>query len=295
MHLAAAPGYRDQELSAARLKNSDMSDQLLGEKIPIPSKYDPGILYPIPRWAARSLLDIDKKLLMYGLDHWHAYELSWLNGRGKPQVAIGEFYFSSDSENIVESKSLKFYLYSFNREQFDCAEKLAAIISNDLSAVSKSEVQVSLTLLPDLQAAPVQSRIGKSIDALDISIQSTQPDPALLQIEDDAVFDEQLYSDLFKSLCPVTNQPDWASFEIQYTGTKINEASLLAYLCSFREHQGYHEECAERIYRDIMQVCRPHELSIVLNFLRRGGLDINVYRSSEPVGVEVVKARFIRQ
>jgi 7-cyano-7-deazaguanine reductase len=117
----------------------------------------------------------------------------------------------------------------------------------------------------------------------------------LLQTEDAAAFDEQLFSDLFKSNCPVTNQPDWASFEIQYTGPKINEASLLAYLCSFREHQGYHEECAERIYRDIMQVCQPSELSIALNFLRRGGLDINVYRSSEPVGVEVVKVRLLRQ
>ena len=232
---------------------------------------------------------------MHGLDHRQAYELSWLNGQGKPQVAIGEFYFISDSENIVESKSLKFYLYSFNRERFDSVEKLAAIISNDLSAVSKSEVEVSLKLLADMHAAPVQSRMGKSIDSFDISIGSTQPDPALLQTEDDAVFDERLYSDLFKSLCPVTNQPDWASFEIQYTGTKINEASLLAYLCSFREHQGYHEECAERIYRDIMQVCQPNELNIALNFLRRGGLDINVYRSSEPVGVEVVKARLLRQ
>ena len=272
-----------------------MSDQSLGEKIPIPSKYDPGILYPIPRWAARSLLDIDKKLRMYGLDHWHAYELSWLNGRGKSQVAIGEFYFSSDSENIVESKSLKFYLYSFNRERFDSVEKLAAIISNDLSAVSKSEVKVSLKLLADMHAAPEQSRMGKSIDTLDISIERAQPDPALLQTEDAAVFDERLFSDLFKSLCPVTKQPDWASFEIQYTGTKINEASLLVYLCSFREHQGYHEECAERIYRDIMDVCRPNELNIALNFLRRGGLDINVYRSSEPIGAEVVKARLLRQ
>lgn len=272
-----------------------MSENPLGEKIPKPSKYDPGILYPIPRWAARSLLDIDKKLTMYGLDHWHAYELSWLNTRGKPQAAIAEFYFSSDSENVVESKSLKFYLNSFNQEQFDSTEKLAAIIRNDLSALSKSEVKVSVQDLQNIYEDPVQARAGKSIDGLDISINGPQPDPSLLQTEDDAVFDEQLFSDLFKSNCPVTNQPDWASFSIQYTGAKINEASLLAYLCSFRQHQGYHEECAERIYRDIMQVCRPNELSIALNFLRRGGLDINVYRSTEPVGAEVVKARLIRQ
>jgi 7-cyano-7-deazaguanine reductase len=272
-----------------------MSENPLGEQIPNPSKYDPGILYPIPRWAARSLLEIDKHLRMHGLDHWHAYELSWLNGSGKPQAAIGEFYFSSDSENIVESKSLKLYLNSFNQEKFDSPEKLAEIIENDLSAVSQSAAKVFVQPLGQLYETPFQTRIGRSIDGLDVVIKNYQPDPTLLQSEDDVVFDEQLFSDLFKSNCPVTNQPDWASFEIQYTGTKINEASLLSYICSFRDHQGYHEECAERIYRDIMQVCRPIELSIALNFLRRGGLDINVYRSSEPQGMEVVKSRFIRQ
>lgn len=272
-----------------------MSENPLGEQVPNPSKYDAGILYPIPRWAARSLLEIDKNLRMYGLDHWHAYELSWLNANGKPQAAIGEFYFSSDSENIVESKSLKLYLNSFNQEKFESPEILAKIIKNDLSAVSQSEAKVSIQPLESIVEIPFQTRIGRSIDGLDVVIKSYQPDPALLQSEDDAVFDEQLFSDLFKSNCPVTNQPDWASFEIQYTGTKINEASLLSYLCSFRGHQGYHEECAERIYRDIMRVCRPNELSIALNFLRRGGLDINVYRSSEPLGEEVVKPRFMRQ
>ena len=120
-----------------------MSVNPLGEKVPSPSKYDPGILYPIPRWPARSLLDIDKKLLMYGLDHWHAYELSWLDERGKPQVAVGEFFFNADSENIVESKSLKLYLNSLNQERFPNREALAGVISNDLSALSKSRVSVN--------------------------------------------------------------------------------------------------------------------------------------------------------
>ena len=272
-----------------------MSDNPLGEKSANPGKYDPSILYPIARWAARSLLDIDKKLLMYGIDHWHAYELSWLNSNGKPQVALAEFYFSSDSENIIESKSLKLYLNSLNQERFAHTDKVIATIAQDLSAISRSEVKVVLHSLQDFNATPQQNRPGKSLDVQDVAIIVSQPDPSLLKLDDQIVFDEELYSDLFKSNCPVTGQPDWASFAIQYTGSKINESSLLIYLCSYRGHQGYHEECAERIYRDIMQVCQPSELTIALNFLRRGGLDINVYRSSVPVTSDSMSQRSIRQ
>jgi 7-cyano-7-deazaguanine reductase len=272
-----------------------MSDNPLGENVPSPSKYDPGILYPIPRWPARSLLDIDKKLLMYGLDHWHCYEISWLNDKGKPQVAIGEFYFNADSENIVESKSLKLYLHSFNQEKFADAEQLAEILSNDLSALSKSQVKVVLHELQRLSPAGVMRRRGRSIDGLDVEVKTHEVDEQLLQTVNDIVFDEELHSDLFKSNCPVTGQPDWASFEIQYTGAKIDEASLLLYLSSFRSHQGYHEECAERIFRDIYQRCQPQELFIALNFLRRGGIDINVYRSSVPIASERVNERLVRQ
>lgn len=272
-----------------------MSVNPLGEKIPSPSKYDPGILYPIPRWPARSLLDIDKKLLMYGIDHWHAYELSWLDEKGKPQVAVGEFFFNADSENIVESKSLKLYLNSFNQEKFPDKEKLAAIISNDLSAVSKSEVKVQLLNLGQGEGGDIAVRQGKPLDRQDIEISRYEPDAGLLQMEADPAFDERLYSDLFKSNCPVTGQPDWASVELEYTGTRINEASLLSYLCSYRGHQGYHEECAERIFRDLMTVCQPTELTLSMNYLRRGGLDINVYRSSNPFPSEKVKSRLLRQ
>ena len=272
-----------------------MTGNPLGEQIPSPSKYDPGILYPIPRWPARSLLDIDKKLLMYGLDHWHAYELSWLNEKGKPQVAVGEFYFNADSENIVESKSLKLYLNSFNQERFPTRDALAEVIANDLSAVSKSQVRVDLRGLGQGEAGTVNVRRGKALDQLDIEVSVFEPDASLLKCTDSAAFDECLYSDLFKSNCPVTGAPDWASVEIEYTGMAIDEASLLAYLCSFRQHQGYHEECAERIFRDLMQVCAPDELSLSMNYLRRGGLDINVYRSTSPVGSERVIPRLLRQ
>lgn len=271
-----------------------MAGNPLGENVPSPSKYDPGILYAIPRWAARSLLDIDKKIAMHGIDHWHAYELSWLTDKGKPQVAVGEFYFDADSENIVESKSLKLYLNSFNQERFESREKLAEIIANDLSSISKSQVRVELIDVAR-HGTDHQPRRIKSIDDQDIEITIFEPAPELLKCRDNAVFDEELVSELFKSNCPVTGQPDWASVEICYTGAQIDEASLLAYLCSFRGHQGYHEECAERIYRDIMQQCAPTELSVVMNFLRRGGLDINVYRSSEPMASDRVNARRSRQ
>ncbi len=271
-----------------------MSGNPLGENVPSPSKYDPGILYAIPRWAARSLLDIDKKIPMHGIDHWHAYELSWLNEKGKPQVAVGEFFFDADSENIVESKSLKLYLNSFNQERFASREQLGEIIKNDLSAVSKSGVRVRLL---DVAAHGTDTGLqqGKSLDGLDISITEFEPAPQLLRCVDNAVFDELLTSDLFKSNCPVTAQPDWASVAICYTGAQIEDAGLLAYLCSYRGHQGYHEECAERIYRDIMQRCAPAELRVAMNFVRRGGLDINVYRSSEPISSESVNARRPRQ
>lgn len=272
-----------------------MSVNPLGEKIPSPSKYDPGILYPIPRWPARSLLDIDKKLLMYGLDHWHAYEISWLNEKGKPEVAVGEFYFNADSENIVESKSLKLYLNSFNQERFANRDRLQGIIENDLSAVSKSSVTVFLRPLGQGEAASVTVRQGRSLDALDVEINQYEPDEGLLKTLDEPVFDERVYSDLFKSNCPVTGQPDWASVEIEYTGARIDEASLLAYLCSYRQHQGYHEECAERLFRDLVQICQPTELSLAMNYLRRGGLDINVYRSTTPVPSERVNPRLLRQ
>ena len=267
----------------------------LGEQVPQPSKYDPGILYPIPRWPARSLLDIDKKLRMFGLDHWNAYEISWLSPDTKPHVAMAEIFFDGDSENIVESKSLKLYLNSLNNEIFDSGEALSEVLENDLSAVSRSRVMVKLK---QADAPPVwHSHQHASLDTVSLLPGGARPEPdmAILDTDDDAAFDECLVSDLFRSKCPVTGQPDWASVTIQYTGRKINSASLLTYLCSYREHQAYHEECAERIFRDISLGCEPAELLVAMNYLRRGGLDINVYRSSAPVSSDSVYQRGARQ
>jgi len=271
-----------------------MADNPLGENSVYPNRYDASVLYPIPRWPARSLLDIDKKILMYGIDHWHAYELSWLEKDGRPRAAIAEFFFNSNSENIVESKSLKLYLNSLNSECYANPNEVAELVTRDLSAVSKSEVKV---IIRDLDERPeyFEGRAGRSIDAAPLFEYPNAPDESILKCGNEEMNDEQLYSDLFRSNCPVTGQPDWASFEIRYTGSKIDESSLLAYLCSYRMHQGYHEECAERIYRDILQQCQPSELRIGMNYLRRGGLDINVYRSTVPVTSDSVNQRLIRQ
>jgi len=267
----------------------------LGESIPNPSRYDPGILYPIPRGSARALLDIEKKLGMYGFDHWRAYELSWLNSKGKPIVAIAEMFFDVDSENIIESKSLKLYLNSLNQERFPDSKAVAEVIANDLSATSKSAVRTVIHGL-DSQSQHTESlRSGKLLDTLDVEISSETPDESLLANDGDMVVDETLLTDLFRSNCPVTGAPDWASVLIRYTGKKINEAQLLSYLCSFRHHQGYHEECAERIFRDIMRCCRPEELTLTMNYLRRGGIEINVYRSSKPLSADKLEPRSIRQ
>lgn len=267
----------------------------LGGETSYPEKYSPDVLYPIPRWPARSLLDIDKKIRMYGLDHWQAYELSWLTSKGKPQVAIGEFFFNCESENIVESKSLKLYLNSFNQERFESIEKVTDVIRDDLSRVSNSEVKVLVTPLTRTVRQVETALPGACVDQADIEISDCHPNEELLSCNEELVFDEELNSDLFKSNCPVTGQPDWASVSIQYTGMQIEKDSLLRYLCSFRSHQGYHEECAERIYRDIMIRCNPSELFVGMNYLRRGGIDINVYRSTQLLGSDAVSSRLIRQ
>ena len=285
---ATAPGYGFRTVTL-------MSGNPLGESIPNPSKYDPGILYPIPRSTARSLLDIDNKLRMYGFDHWRSYELSWLNSKGKPIVAIAEIFFDVESENIVESKSLKLYLNSLNQERFADLKAVAEVIANDLSVASKSQVRIAIHGLESRTQRTASRRDGKLIDSLDIEIFSQTPDESLLKNDSDLVFDETLLTDLFRSNCPVTGAPDWASVLIRYTGMKINEAQLLHYLCSFRHHQGYHEECAERIYRDIMLRCMPEELTISMNYLRRGGIEINVYRSSKSLSVSELEPRLIRQ
>ncbi len=272
-----------------------MSNNPLGEKSDYPRQYDPDLLYAIPRWASRSLLNIDKRLPIEGFDFWRAYELSWLDKHGRPQVAMGEFYFDARSENLVESKSLKLYLNSLNNEKFTSSDEFSRRVAKDLEDLTVSEVQVVVRQLTDSSLSLVHIPPGKCIDDLLIENSGSQPDPKILKLTGGKTEHSALYSNLFRSNCPITGQPDWATVMVQYTGPTIDEQSLVAYLCSFRQHAGYHEECTEIIYRDLMFECEPDSLVVGMNFVRRGGIDINPFRSNQPVSPDRLTYRFVRQ
>jgi 7-cyano-7-deazaguanine reductase len=267
----------------------------LGEQSDYPRHYDPGLLYAIPRWASRSLLNIDKKIPLQGFDLWRAYELSWLNERGKPQVAMGELYIDARSENLVESNSLKLYLNSLNNEVFASADTFSERVAADLTELTRSEVQVVIRQLGDSPLSHIHVPPGKCIDDLESGVVDIQPDAEILRTTGSQAEHSALYSNLFRSNCPITGQPDWATVMVQYSGPTIDEQSLLAYLCSFRQHAGYHEECAEMIYRDLMFKCEPDALIVGMNFARRGGLDINPFRSNQSISPERMSYRFVRQ
>lgn len=273
-----------------------MEKNPLGRTLAYPERYDPGLLYAIPRWASRSMLDIDKKLPLFGFDHWRAYEVSWLDRNGKPHVGVGEFCIDARSENTVESKSLKLYLNSLNNEAFGGPQEVQARIATDVSTLTRSEVSVRITAL----GAPALGRIdaprGECLDELDsVSGRAAGPDAGLLAVGQGYVKDRWLHSNLFRSNCPVTGQPDWATCQVFYSGREIERGALLAYLCSYRSHQGYHEQCAEMILRDLTLACAPQQLVVGMNFTRRGGLEINPWRSSRPLDPEGLVARFVRQ
>lgn len=267
----------------------------LSKKIEYSQNYNPNVLHSIPRAPARSRLNITDEIKMFGVDHWRAYEISWLDVEGKPTVRFGELFFRADSVNLIESKSLKLYLNSFNSEKFAKQSDVEQKLITDLSALSKSKVNVVLHPLGSALSIQTSPRTGTSIDKNPINIQAEEPLSELLQVSDEIVTGEKLYSDLFRSNCPITGQPDWASFHIEYTGHKLDAASLLTYLCAYRSHQGYHEECTERIFRDILLVSAPVEMRLSLNFLRRGGIEINVYRSMGAMNSNIVHSRLPRQ
>ena len=257
-----------------------IDDSPLGKSIAAVSVYSPALLYPVPREQARQGLGISgERLPFQGVDVWTAYELSWLDGRGKPQVAMGRMVFSCDSPNLVESKSLKLYFGSLNQTRFDEVSELREVIAADLGRAAGAAVEV--VLMPLADAPPISRLAGDCIDGQDIATDCYTVNSDLLHCADGELVEEQLYSDLFRSLCPVTGQPDWASVAVQYRGSPIDRASLLRYLVSFRNHAGFHEQCVERIYLDIMAHCRPERLGVYARFLRRGGLDINPWRCSD--------------
>lgn len=250
----------------------------LGQDTRYVNTYDPAQLYPIERglnWAHRG---IERDTLPFvGEDIWNAYEVSWLNARGKPVVRLAEFRIPASSSHIIESKSFKLYLNSFNLSRFDSEANVVELMTRDLSAAAGGDVKVRL-IDPDA-ALPIERFDGVCLDELDVEISHYQPEPELLTAGDEVV-EERLYSHLLKSNCPVTGQPDWASIQIVYRGPQIDREGLLRYLVSYREHGDFHEQCVENIFMDIWQRCRPEALTVYARYLRRGGLDINPWRSS---------------
>mgnify|MGYP003576147853 CR=1 FL=1 len=279
-----------------------MNHNPLGRQTDYVSVYAPQLLFPIPRAESREVLGIGDVLPFYGVDIWTGYELSWLDAKGKPVVAVAEFFIPCSSEFIAESKSFKLYLNSLNQTRFESAQEVEALIAKDLSATTNADVQVKLislggSLQGSAHAAPhltaIADAYGELLDELDVAVDTYHPAPELLATET-AVVDESLVSHLLKTNCPVTGQPDWASIVIRYKGNKIQRESLLRYIISFREHQDFHEHCVERIFSDIARVCQPQELTVYARYTRRGGLDINPFRSSNPAAVPEL-LRFIRQ
>lgn len=253
----------------------------LGKDTSYSDSYNPSLLCPIPRVKARQTSDESMALPFIGVDVWTAYELSWLNLDGLPQIAIVEFMVPCDSDSIVESKSFKLYLNSFIQTQFVSMEAVQAQLTKDLSAATGATVDVVLYEISEYQGVqPISEPQGLCIDRQPLVIDAYSPDSSLLALENDTEVNETLYSHLLKTNCPVTDQPDWASVYIFYKGPKIARAGLLKYIVSYRQHQDFHEQCVEQIFLDIMASCAPTELSVYARYMRRGGLDINPFRSN---------------
>ncbi|MGZ8302360.1 MAG: NADPH-dependent 7-cyano-7-deazaguanine reductase QueF [Telluria sp.] len=261
--------------------NNTADQSPLGKSSAYQSQYAPELLFPIPRQQKRDELKITGALPFFGVDIWNAYELSWLNMRGKPQVAIATFTVPADSPSIIESKSFKLYLNSFTQTRLANPDALVELMREDVSGAAGAPVHVQLTMQENFGALKMGELEGLLIDRLDVEIDSYSPSPALLTtIKGAPPVDETLVSHLLKSNCLVTGQPDWGSVQIHYIGNQIDQEGLLKYLIGFREHNEFHEQCVERIYVDIMRQCAPQKLSVYARYTRRGGLDINPWRSN---------------
>ncbi len=258
---------------------NDVAKSKLGKNVEYKDTYSPDLLYPIARQAKRSEIGLSGKLPFHGGDLWNAYEVSWLNLKGKPEVRLAQFYFPFDSQNIIESKSFKLYLNSFNQSKFSSAEEVTELLKKDLSQGAQIDVDVKLFKIHEKESFELKFFEGSSLDELDIEINTYQIDPNLLATKQEKT-SEKLYSHLLKSNCLVTGQPDWASLFIKYEGNKIVHESLLSYIVSFRQHNEFHEQCVERIFNDILNKCAPEKLTVYARYTRRGGLDINPFRSN---------------
>lgn len=272
------------------------SDSPLGKASAYQTQYDPSLLYPMPRAPKRAELDINGSLPFFGMDVWNAYEVSWLNLRGKPQVAIASWQVPADSPNIVESKSLKLYFNALNQSRLAGPDALLDLLRADLSAGFGAPVQIQLTGSDSFQQLKMGELDGLLLDRLDIEVDRYEPDPSLLKADyETALVEEKLVSHLLKSNCLVTGQPDWGSVQIHYVGAAIDQEGLLKYLIGFRGHNEFHEQCVERIFMDVLRQCRPQKLMVTARYTRRGGIDINPWRSNFSLARMPSNARNARQ
>ncbi|ASI90095.1 NADPH-dependent 7-cyano-7-deazaguanine reductase QueF [Vibrio mediterranei] len=273
----------------------ELSGLTLGQKTEYANHYDATLLQPVPRSLNRDDLELGETLPFQGCDIWTLYEISWLNAKGLPQVAVGEVSIPATSANLIESKSFKLYLNSYNQTRFATWEQVQSTIATDLSNCAGETVSVKLIPVADFENTKIVGMAGECIDDQDITIDNYEFDAELLKdAASDEIVEEALHSHLLKSNCLITNQPDWGSVEIQYQGAKIDREALLRYLVSFREHNEFHEQCVERIFTDLMQYCNPTKLTVYARYTRRGGLDINPYRSNQYQAPEH-NARMARQ
>ncbi|MBU3620152.1 NADPH-dependent 7-cyano-7-deazaguanine reductase QueF [Polynucleobacter sp. CS-Odin-A6] len=255
----------------------------LGQATPYPDQYDPSLLFPIPRAENRLKLNIkpNQALPFVGVDIWNAFELSWLNKKGKPQIALAEFQVPANSPNMIESKSFKLYLNSFNSARFEDESEVRDRLIVDLSVVAGSKISTRIHPTEVVAKQGMQEMSGVLMDRLDIDVDpNLAADPALLEVNESfGPIEQCLVSHLLKSNCPVTGQPDWASVQIRYQGRPILEEGLLRYLIGFRQLGEFHEHCVETIFCDIKRQCKPEKLSVYARYTRRGGLDINPFRT----------------
>ncbi|MFT7109716.1 MAG: 7-cyano-7-deazaguanine reductase [Psychrobacter glaciei] len=272
-------------------------DTLLGKQAEYKSEYDPSLIFPISRAQNREKLTmpenkVNNELPFFGIDIWTGFEISWLNQKGKPQVFIAEFLIPAESKNIVESKSFKLYLNSFNQTKFDTKDQAHSAMVKDLSKGFAAGITIKLF---DVMDYPLnQANLGDNIDHLDVDINDYKPNASLLAVSDKIV-EETLNSHLLKSNCPVTNQPDWGTVVIDYKGTEVDRAALLKYIISYRDHDDFHEHCAEQIFCDLCNAGKFELLTVSARYTRRGGLDINPTRSLKPITNKVLIGRLSRQ
>ncbi|WP_288234457.1 NADPH-dependent 7-cyano-7-deazaguanine reductase QueF [uncultured Haemophilus sp.] len=264
--------YQDKSLSALKL----------GQKTEYKSQYDASLLQPVPRRLNRETLGIvEDQPFNQGADVWTCYELSWLNPNGLPQVAIADVAIDFKSENLIESKSFKLYLNSFNQTKFASIKEVEETIAKDLNQCASGQVSVKIHKLADYTNQPIMNFAGDCIDEQEIQIDSYAFSNQYLEnVAEGNTVEETLVSHLLKSNCLITSQPDWGSVQIHYVGKQLNREKLLRYLVSFREHNEFHEQCVERIFTDLMQFAKPEKLTVYARYTRRGGLDINPFRSN---------------